>query len=160
MVGLVGFLLSPGGIGKASTACTNCFARVCSILYRWHHNGRQWSCFTCVFCILANSDQLETMHYTIYTLNAGVPQIPLFILDYREHSWTWLLTFLLSTRYEKSFILCCRVLTQFIGLGAWTVLLMKALLTGSVGMIALQIYVGLSSSKDCNSYLWQWLSLH
>ena len=48
---------------------------------------------------------------------------------------------------------CCSVLTQFIGLGAWTMLLLKALLTGSVGMIALQIYVGLSSTKDSNSYL-------
>jgi len=56
-------------------------------------------------------------------------------------------------RYYLMHVLCCRVLTQFIGLGAWMVLLMKALLTASVGMIALQIYVGLSSSKDSNSYL-------
>jgi len=50
-------------------------------------------------------------------------------------------------------LVCCSVLTQFIGLGAWTMLLLKALLTGSIGMIALQIYVGLSSTKDANSYL-------
>lgn len=49
--------------------------------------------------------------------------------------------------------LIIEVLTQFIGLSAWMMLLMKALLTASVGMIALQIYVGLSSSKDSNSYL-------
>jgi len=49
--------------------------------------------------------------------------------------------------------MCYRVLTQFIGLGMWMVLLLKALLTCSVGMIALQIYVGLSSTKDSNSYM-------
>jgi hypothetical protein len=48
--------------------------------------------------------------------------------------------------------LIVEVLTQLIGFGAWSVLAMKAVLTSSVGLIALQIYVGLSGNKDSNSY--------
>lgn len=53
--------------------------------------------------------------------------------------------------------LCCRVLTQLIGIGAWSMLLLKAVLTSCVGLIALQIYVALSSNKDANSYYWKYI---
>lgn len=39
------------------------------------------------------------------------------------------------------------------GLGSWTLLLAKALFTGCVGLIALQLYLSISS-KDVNCYYW------
>ncbi|KAK2151922.1 hypothetical protein LSH36_345g00052 [Paralvinella palmiformis] len=48
--------------------------------------------------------------------------------------------------------LIVEILIHAVGLGSWTLLLAKAVFTICVGLIALQMYLGLSVSKEVNSY--------
>jgi len=48
--------------------------------------------------------------------------------------------------------LIVEVLIRTIGFGSWTVLLLKALYTSVISLLALQMFVGLTAGKDANSY--------
>ncbi|KAK3107743.1 hypothetical protein FSP39_021269 [Pinctada imbricata] len=48
--------------------------------------------------------------------------------------------------------LIVEIITHAIGLGSWTLLSFKALFTGCVGVIALQMFLGLSGQSNSNSY--------
>jgi len=57
------------------------------------------------------------------------------------------------------FLLCetllpvtCRLLINAVGFGSWSLLLVKAVYTGGVGLLALQMFLSLSTGKDSNSY--------
>jgi len=48
--------------------------------------------------------------------------------------------------------LIVEILIHAVGLGSWTLLMAKGCFTACVGMIALQLYLGLSAGKETNSY--------
>ncbi len=45
-----------------------------------------------------------------------------------------------------------RILIHAVGLGSWTLLICNSLFTCTVGLIAMQMYLGLSAGKEMNSY--------
>jgi len=48
--------------------------------------------------------------------------------------------------------LIVEILVHMIGIGSWTLLLFKALMMATTGLLALQLFIGLTTSKDVNSY--------